>query len=113
MAKEFEGLDTVMGNLNKEIDKIAGATRLACVRAGFFVEAQATRNAPLDTGNLRGSGYTRAIPDGAEVGFEADYALAVHEIDKNYTVGGWKYLQRVIDEDRDQILQIIRDGARV
>jgi hypothetical protein len=49
----------------------------------------------------------------AEIGFTAFYAVYVHEIDKNYTVGGWKYLERAIHENKAKILQTIRDRARV
>lgn len=109
----MRGIEGVLKNLRSEIKKIEGDTERGCLKAGFFVEAEATRNAPIDTGNLRGGAYTRRITGGAEVGFEADYAVWVHEIDKNYTVGGWKYLQRALDENGDEILQIIRKDASI
>lgn len=111
----MKGLDKVMKNLNKEIRKVEGLSQEGVLAAGLYVEAEATRNAPLLTGNLRGSAYTRSVPQGigAEVGFEAEYAAAVHEIDKNYTVGSWKYLQNAIDENRDRILEIIRSRVKL
>jgi len=112
VAREMD-VGAVMRNLNGQVNRIKGATRLGCVRAGFFVEAEATKNAPLKSGNLRGSGYTRMTAEGSQVGFEAEYAVFVHEIDNNYAIGGWKFLQRAVDENREEILEIIRAGARV
>jgi hypothetical protein len=111
---EMVGLDKVMRNLNKEIKGIEKRSQVGILKAGFFIEGEATKNAPLFTGNLRGSAYTRSVPEGGvEVGFEAEYALWVHEIEKDYGNGEWKYLQRAIDENESIILDIIRLEAKV
>lgn len=111
----MKGLKGVLSELNRQILKIEGATAEGVEEAALFVEKEATQRAPILTGNLRGSAYTRRSSEGigAEVGFEAEYAIPVHEIDKNYTVGSWKYLQNAIDENRSQILEIIRLRAKV
>lgn len=109
----LEGQRQVEDNLRKAIQQIEGRTEPGLFEAALFVEGEAVRNAPIDTGNLRGSGYTQRVPGGAEVGFTADYAVFVHEIDKNYTVGGWKFLERAVTENQNEILEIIRRRAAV
>lgn len=111
---EMTGLAEVTRNLSRGIRKIDGNVSAGILEAALFVEAEATRNAPIDTGNLRGSAYHRRLePLTVEVGFGADYAAPVHEIDKDYNQGKWKYLQRAIDENHDRILEIIRKRAQV
>lgn len=59
--------------------------------------------APADTGYLRASRYVRRpVVDASgrfdvEVGYGAPYAIHVHEINKRYVVGEWKYLAKAID----------------
>ena len=48
----------------------------------------------------------------AIMGFSAFYAVFVHEINKNYNVGQWKYLETVLIRDRKLILDIIRRKAK-
>jgi len=56
---------------------------------------------PVDLGNLKNSGHTEPPSikmNGVTVtlgygGAAASYAIFVHEIDKNYRVGQWKYLE--------------------
>jgi hypothetical protein len=47
------------------------------------------------------------------VGYSAFYAPYVHEIDKQYTKGGWKYLETAINESKGKILSIIRKEAKI
>lgn len=47
------------------------------------------------------------------IGFSAFYAGFVHEINKNYNVGNWKYLQNVLEQDGKKILAIIQKRAKV
>lgn len=50
---------------------------------------------PIDTGFLKNSGGVRVEEDGRVIiEYTADYALAVHEINKHYKGGKqWKYLE--------------------
>lgn len=49
----------------------------------------------------------------AIIGFSAFYAVFVHEINKNYNVGQWKYLETVLIRDRKLILDTIRRKAMI
>jgi len=51
---------------------------------------------PVDTGKLRSTGYVEhAKPSNlvATAGYNANYAIPVHEMNKNYRNGTWKYLE--------------------
>jgi hypothetical protein len=108
-----DGLGEVMHNLNEAIAGIERRTQRGLLTAALFIEGEAVKNAPINIGNLRGSSYVYALEDGAEVGFESDYAVYVHEVDNDYGGGEWKYLQRAVDENTSIILDIIRKDAEV
>ncbi len=48
-------------------------------------------------------------------GFSAYYALYVHEIDKNYQRpgSGWKFLEKALDNNHDEILKMIKSEVRI
>ena len=70
--------------------------------AGVYLSAcnvitTAMRLTPVDTGWLRGSRYVRKPQVSGdsfkiEAGFGASYAIFVHEINRDYVVGEWKFL---------------------
>jgi len=70
--------------------------------AGVYLAASnvistAMRLTPVDTGWLRSSRYVRKPRISGdtfkiEAGFGASYAIFVHEINRNYVVGEWKFL---------------------
>lgn len=77
---------------------------------GKKVLDKATRNAPYDIdrrGNspphIRNAGFVEVPSTGSDrftviVGFDTPHAYIVHETNKNYRIGGWKYLERAVDE---------------
>lgn len=82
MTVRIEGLEETLTALNAEIDQIKGKSIAGLFAGGLIVERKAKQYAPVEYGNLRGSGYTRRAmddPNAVEVGFEALYALYVHE----------------------------------
>lgn len=89
MAKsgvKVKGLDTLLKNLNKEIQKIEGNTRKGLSKAGLFIKAEAQERAPVDYGVLRNSAFSQISPvtfkgyPVVTVGFTAKYAAWVHEM---------------------------------
>lgn len=82
MPNQVEGIQEALANLNRETRLIKESGLGGLLRAGLYIEGEAKKLAPVDTGNLRASGYSRMAPDGGlgvEVGFSAHYALPVHE----------------------------------
>lgn len=110
------GTDKVLRNLNREILGIQNRTRAGMREAALVVRKRSQELTPVDTGHLKASAYTESFDSpkgpGAEIGYMAAYAVFVHEIDKNYTVGQWKFLETALKEKAKEILEIIRKRAR-
>ena len=105
-----KGLDAAMAAMWQNAIVNRANARRGLMKAGLFVQGDAVRKAPIDTGNLRATAYTEDVTikvPTVEVGFTADYAIFVHEIQKNYVVGDWKYLQRAVDENQLTIKALI------
>lgn len=78
---KMQGMSQVIGNLNAQVQAIQGRTQAGLLAATMYISAESTRRAPKDTGNLKASAYFRKVgDDGAEAGFTAAYAAAVHEM---------------------------------
>lgn len=111
------GTDAVLANLNRHIAAIQNRSKAGLREAALFIRGEAQKRTPVDTGHLRASAYTEAyntpLGSGAEIGFMASYAPFVHEIDKSYTVGQWKFLETALSENTQKIIEIIRKRARI
>lgn len=132
----------VMKNLNKAIGEIEGATLKGLVQAAESVRAASTPITPHKTGHLKGSQYVMwgSQVDGvhksgpaqgeigddviaevtkekdkmkAIIGYCAVYAVYVHEINKNYVVGAWKFLTRGLVQKQGDMLDIIKSHAEI
>jgi len=118
MALVLKGGGRVMRNLNKEIKAIVGRTEAGLRAAATLIKGRSIRLAPVDTGHLRQSAYVdsgRMFLKGpwAVIGYTAIYAPMVHEIDKNYTVGQWKFLETPLFGSERDVLEIIRRRAMI
>lgn len=138
---KVDGLEQVMRNLNREVAGIKQRTMKGLMEAGLGIERSAKRRVPVNTGNLKASGYTRQAPRSTEnnpqveVGFTAAYAVFVHEnmemklkgqprprrgynrAQGNYWdpqgQAGPKFLQNAVSENADKIVAIVAHHARV
>jgi hypothetical protein len=105
--------DSVAKDMKGGVDKTAAETL-----------AVAVSYCPLDTGALRASARVESETAGhfieARIRFgdaKAYYAIYVHEINKNYRVGGWKYLERAVRDVaarklNENIIQSIQAGLK-
>ena len=115
---QVTGLEEILTNLNKQVEKIQGRTLAGLWAAGLEVMALAKSRTPVLTGNLRGSGEvrkggTRAQPF-IELLFTAEYAIYVHEnLEAYHKVGQAKFLESAIRDKRDRILSVIQQTARI
>lgn len=111
-----EGLDAVMGELNRQIGEIKGATVSGLLEGGLLIQRRSMQKVPVDTGNLRGSAYTRKAQDdpmAVEIGYEAEYAAEVHEdLEVGHAVGEAKYLERATSESTQDVLKIVTAKAK-
>jgi len=126
------GLDNLMQNLNKELEKnklqsLAGFTRVGTLINREVMTVSPT--VPIDTGNLRGSWFVEFMTDavtqntGMRFGFSANYAMYVHErvegapwgdgvvgnINWNAPGSGPKFLEAAIKRNTEKILLIMKE----
>jgi hypothetical protein len=107
------GTDRVLARINAEMMMIKKRSRAGLWEAGLEVQRESQLMTPHDTGNLKGSAYTTPPEDGpngpgVEIGYEAAYAPFVHEIDANYRVGQWKFLETALNNMQRRITKIIQ-----
>jgi len=122
------GTDTVLRNLNREIMGIRNRSKAGLREAILVVRKRSQELTPVgETGNLRAWVHTEVYDTpkgpGAVIGYEANYAVYVHEIpppparspggrSATHKVGQWKYLETALKEKQHEILEIIRKRAR-
>jgi len=76
---------SILGKLNKVKDGTARAMPDALMYAFLPIFQDSQMMVPVDTGHLRASGYLRKVPAAGrkqarvEMGYDADYAMVVHE----------------------------------
>lgn len=109
------GLEKILSNLDKEAAKIEGLSMEGLLEAGFKVLKVAQERTPVDTGNLKNSGYVRKEGKlGVIVGFSAAYAIYVHEnLEAHHDTGQAKFLESALRDNREAILSILQAKARV
>lgn len=133
----IEGMEEALREINTAIEGVKEKSQAGFWEAGLKIlnKAQQNLRASVVTGNLRASGYARPAngqalrpePDkleanqnepipgdrigdlGVEVGFTAVYALNVHENLQGARTP--KYLEKVVTENVDQIVAIIKARA--
>lgn len=129
----LKGLKDVVGNIQDAVDKLEAGSAQGLAEALLFVATEAQQRAPIDTGDLRGSvevtiddniiaagikggGLIRlGVPvEGAKgtVSFNTKYAARQHEQTAyDHPQGGQaKYLESVLAEYQDRILNLIAGG---
>ena len=125
MAVIIEGLKQVQDALAKYLEEQARQRAAAFTRIAAIIKTDAVKNAPIDTGNLRGSAYSEADSNHAEIGFSASYAAYVHEqMEVNrgeprtsgtgkgryWDGGGPKFLSRAVQKNFNRITEELKKG---
>jgi hypothetical protein len=126
----LKGVDTVMANLNKEIQAIEGRSMKGLIESANLIRYSMDKDEPkipVDTDNLRGSWFANPMrllsKMFVRMGFTANYAAYVHEmigptktgkkINWNRTGSGPKFFEASIKRNKEKILKTIRDSARI
>ncbi len=127
----LKGLDAVVANLNREIKAIEGRTQIGLGLAAMMVRQSMEDTPPLipispGGGNLRATWFNEPlnIPGIIAIvcGFSANYAVYVHEMLASATGNainwsrpgsGPKFFQSALRRNKDKILEIIRENAKV
>lgn len=111
------GIPQVVRNIERAIAGIETRSKAAMQEVGLVVKADALKRTPVDTGHLRGSAYIQVTSNRGqsvvEVGYTAAYAPYVHEINKNYRIGSWKFLEFALRDNESKIVEIIKNRAQI
>jgi len=125
MAVKIEGMDDLNRALRELAPEVTKEARAGIFAGALIIQAESQKNTPVEYGNLRGSAYTNKLPQGAEVGYSAAYAIYVHEnmeqklkgqprpsgLGTYWNPGGPKFLERAVNEKASEMLDQV--AARV
>lgn len=112
------GVDAVIQNIKVSEARLRKAAIDSLKEAGQDIIAKAQENTPHDTGNLKGSAFVEDKPRQTSeglvqrIGYTAEYAIYVHEIDKNYRRGGWKFLANAMNMHVDLVRRLFETRLR-
>lgn len=112
------GVDAVIRKIKASEARLRKAATDSLKEAGKDIIAEAQSNTPHDTGNLKGSAFVdphiQQTSKGLlqEIGYTATYAIFVHEIDKNYRRGGWKFLSNAMNVWEGLALELFEKRLR-
>ncbi len=121
----IKGMDVVLSNLSKEILAIKVRSAAGLIEVAIMIRRDMEKTPPLiplDTGNLRASWFTTAFRKakmfGLILGFNANYAMWVHEMMDNKIKwsrpgSGPKFFEAALKRNAKQILHIIGKNARI
>lgn len=137
MSAKLKGLEEVMTNLNKELDKIKGKTLKGVRMAGAKIKRDSLEMTPEDVGGLRASSYEQESLNSSkerplsEVGYTSTYAARVHESDMSWKgisreekkmgsregyfwdIGENKFLEKAVKKNYSRIIDIIQRYAKI
>lgn len=115
----IKGMDIVLANLNKEIVKMKINSIVGLLSAAGFIRRDMEKTYPLipiDFGNLRASWFVTSFTVLGQpvvlIGFNANYALFVHEmvdgsINWSRPNSGPKFLEAALNRNKKEILALI------
>ena len=133
---KVEGLEKLERDMNARLRKIEGFSAKAFTDVVLHMTGEAVRDAPVETGDLRGSGHAdingETIVKGTssgditmantanpakkyegEIAIEQEYALAQHDrLDFNHPKGGKaKYLEDAVKRNFERSLKHLKDST--
>lgn len=97
---------------------LSNAAKRGVTDASLFILGDSVQRAPVDTGDLRGSGSTdiQERPSGVEgtIGYNVPYAVEIHEnMAMVHPRGGEaKFLENAFTQNREKIEEHIQDAIR-
>jgi hypothetical protein len=123
MTMDFRitGIEEGIASLDRLDVRVVPTVAGSLYRSGEHVMTQSKEQyVPVDTGTLRSSGTvqieTTETVVQVHLGFGGpadDYALAVHETNKNYQGGrSWKYLEIPLNQELPEINRSLQDDLR-
>lgn len=99
--------------------ELVPAAQRGAAAAAEYARGLAVEQAPVETGNLRGSSFVEPFGEGARIVFDSPYAAIQHEVPMNHTPGNNgegagkdHYLSDPLRDNREDILQIMSKPVR-
>lgn len=99
-----------MSRFQEEIEKMKQRRERTIKQIAVFVEVEAKLRAPVSTGNLRRSITHETQSDKAYIGTNVEYAPYVEFGVASKNIPAQPYLRPAIEENRDKIRDMIREG---
>lgn len=116
MSFKWKGAGKVKGQMMKRAKKINEEIIQSTKMEGEAIMNVSQTLVPRDTGWLAASKSVllKRVAGGVkvELEYDADYAWFVHEINKNYVVGQWKYLETAMKRAQSGFAKRVADRAR-
>jgi len=98
-------LENSTAKLQKQLQSLKGLTPHALLAGAFVLERYAKENAPVDTGFLRESIFSRQTEQGAEVVVGANYGF-YQEFGSTHNAAQ-PYLRPAVDEHSEDIVKAV------
>lgn len=121
LSFQLSGVDAGLGALDRITSRVVPEIAASLYQSAEHVMTVSKEQyVPVDTGTLRSSGAVEIEQDADRVvvrlgfgGAASDYAVAVHEVNKNYKGGrSWKYLETPLNQELPEINQKLADTVR-
>ena len=118
MGVKIRGMDKIEANFKKYKVEAFKQIKDAVEDASFDLQGKSQRQAPVDTGDLRGSASTtvdvKLTKVVSEVGYNEEYALDQHEkLEYKHPRGGnAKYLEGPLKENQSRYIKEISAALR-
>lgn len=114
MDFRIEGIENALSQFKSRAVKLKAYTPKAMRDIGQDLLGKSVERAPLDTADLRGSGFTEVNGTETIVGFTEPYALRQHEeLNYNHPKGGEaKYLERPLNENINRYVKFLKDSTK-
>lgn len=106
------GIDKAVKEIQKRAARVKSFTPEAMRDIGQDLLGKSVRRAPLDIGDLRGSGFSEVDGTTTTVGFTEVYALRQHEeLNYRHQDGEAKYLENPLKENIDRYVKYLADSV--
>ena len=108
-------VNRVVRNLTKQEKDTLGDIDRGLLIGGLLVQRGAQGLTPVLTGNLRSGAFTESVaPLHVVVGFQADYAIFVHEnMEAAHSVGQAKFLEKSVVKNKKRVLALLKKEASI
>lgn len=114
MSASIGGLEQLNNNFSKLLSNMDSVNNKALRDVGLDLLGKSVDLAPVDKGDLRGSGSSHFEDNTVTVGFSEPYAVSQHEhLEYEHPKGGQaKYLEKPFRENADKYINYIADANK-